>query len=70
MVPSQYNLADALTRVSKDPVKLANGVKYRRGQLKQELNYLHLEQKFRLRNAYFQVQQGLEEYIDLRVDFL
>ena len=69
-VPSECNLANALTGVSTDLVKLAHGAKYGRGQLKEELNYLDEEQKFRLRNTYLQVQQGIEDYTDLRVDTL
>ena len=43
-VPSAANLADALTKISKNPVKLANGEKYRHGSIMEGLEYIEVHQ--------------------------
>ena len=60
-LPSALNLADCLTRVSRDPVKLVNSALYRSGQLKADLSYLELHDELK-KNTFYQVVRGKAEY--------
>ena len=69
-VPSAANFSGALTKISKTPVKVVNGSKYRNGTLKPGVEYIQLHNKFLEGNWYYKVKEGKAEYRDLRPESL
>ena len=61
-VPSAANLAEALTKIIKTPVKVANGSKYRNGTLRPGVEYIQLHNKFLGGNCFYKVKEGKAEY--------
>ena len=69
-VPSLVNLADCLTKVSRDPVKLTNSCKYREGVIRPGVHFLDLDEQFKKKNWYYTVRKGKAEFRDLKVEEL
>ena len=64
-VPSGANLADALTKISRTPVKSVNRKKYRNGLVNPDIYYTDLHREF-LRNWYYKIENGKCEYRDIK----